>query len=105
MTKFYSVGPDSLDEYERKQVPESYEWVVYSYESGCYEGSGTAIGFNADAKLILVSLGHCSCYGPMEDFGGHEIDPSILDSDEVGYDEIPDAVALKVKELLSNACL
>ena len=67
--KEYNLGPDELtvgsDGYDK--VPDtSAEWVVYSYESGCYDGSGVAVWKVGD-KFGMQNLGHCSCYGPMED--------------------------------------
>ena len=44
-------------------------WLVTDYESGQWEGSGSAVGFNG-IHLLVYNLSHCSCYGPNE--GGPE---------------------------------
>lgn len=41
-------------------------WIVTDYESGSWDGSGTAIGFDGK-NLLSWGLGHCSCNGPFDD--------------------------------------
>lgn len=70
MTKFYSVGPDELGEWDFQNFGkelDNYEWAVYYYESGYYEGSGEIVAFHKESgKLETESLSHCSCYGPID---------------------------------------
>ena len=44
---------------------ENFEWMVYAYYTGSYEGDGEAVGYK-DGNLYFYGLGHCSCYGPLE---------------------------------------
>ena len=47
--KIYNVGKDSLDEYDLEYLDkEAYEYLIYNYEVGDYQGDG-------------------SCYGPLEE--------------------------------------
>lgn len=69
-----SVGPDALSEYDSKSIDipvSTIEWVVYAYEIGSYDGSGTIVIKLKSGKYLTTNLGHCSCYGPVEkdDFG------------------------------------
>lgn len=38
---------------------------IYSYERGSYDGSGMAV-WRHKGKWAYHYLGHCSCYGPLE---------------------------------------
>lgn len=58
-------GPDWVD-IEPSSLPEGTETVLYWYESGSYEGSGTAYARTAGGRFYTLYLGHCSCYGPGE---------------------------------------
>ena len=68
--KIYQVGPDmpyGLPEEDDQQ----FDWVVFWYEDGGYDGSGEAVALCKDDGLLYIKdLGHCSCYGPMD--GGLE---------------------------------
>jgi len=63
-----NVGP-SEDDPGISQLPDDTELVVYWYEAGSYEGSGTAYAL-AKSKWFEKDLGHCSCYGPWEPEAG-----------------------------------
>ncbi|MCA9280364.1 MAG: hypothetical protein KDA34_14845 [Phycisphaerales bacterium] len=63
----YKVGPDDLDEWELSKIPTDAEWVIYSCEIGDYCGSGTMLCKVGDSYLCH-DMGHCSCFGPMEEF-------------------------------------
>lgn len=66
--KIYNVGRDSLDEYDLEDLDkEAYEYLIYNYEVGYYDGSGAAVLKDNNGKFILIDLGHCSCYGPLEE--------------------------------------
>lgn len=43
------------------------EYFVYNYQTGDYEGHGWAVWKLPDGKFGYTDLGHCSCYGPVED--------------------------------------
>lgn len=105
--KIYNVGKDALSEYDLEYLDEeSYEYLIYNYEISPWEGSGAAVFKDNNGKFILIDLGHCSCYGPLE-----ERDPKCIYSlegitkllnkrcqDEYGGQYIKD-VAKKLKEL------
>jgi hypothetical protein len=61
--KIINCGPDELT--WAHNLPEGeVEWLIYWYESGSYEGSGSAYAKTADGRYWEMGLGHCSCYGP-----------------------------------------
>lgn len=60
----YNVGSDELD----FSLDEKFLWVVYSYESDYYEGYGEAVAYDKNGNIHIFGLGHCSCYGPLEDW-------------------------------------
>lgn len=67
--QIYSVGEDELNsEYDLGHLPKNTEWAVYSYRASDYGGDGIIVT-KVDSKFYMCGLGHCSCYGPMEDFG------------------------------------
>ena len=66
--KIYNVGRNSLDEYDLKYLDkEAYEYLIYNYEVDDYDGSGAAVLKDKNGKFALIDLGHCSCYGPLEE--------------------------------------
>lgn len=76
--KIISLGPDELSEWDlstncySKRDEEPYigkvkaDVFLYWYENGGYDGTGFALWRN-DGKWAYQHLGHCSCYGPLED--------------------------------------
>jgi hypothetical protein len=69
--EIYNVGQDELSEYDLQEVvKEKYLWLVYWYENDGYDGNGEAVALGVDGMLYRTGLSHCSCYGPMEAFGG-----------------------------------
>ena len=105
--QIYNAGRDSLSKYDLEYLDkEAYEYLIYNYEVGYYGGSGAAVLKDNDGKFILIDLGHCSCYGPLE-----ERDPKCIYSlaeilklldkrcqDVYGGEYVKD-VAKKLKEL------
>lgn len=66
--KIYNVGVDSLGEYDFERLDEeSYKYFIYNYRDFGYDGSGAAVLKDDNGKFTLVNLGHCSCYGPLEE--------------------------------------
>lgn len=65
--KVFSVGPDGYD--PDAAADGLIEWVVYWYQSGDYDGDGDAVARYADGTYRTAGLGHCSCYGPWDDWG------------------------------------
>ena len=111
--KIYNVGRNSLDEYDLKYLDkEAYEYLIYNYEVGDYEGDGAAVLKDKNGKFVLMDLGHCSCFGPLEERNPkcvYSLDEilKLLDKrcqDKYDGEYIKD-VAKKLKELegLNNA--
>lgn len=104
----FSVGPDDLDDYELKAVREDgrFEWFIYWYESGSWEGSGYALAYNKeDGLLHHKSLSHCSCYGPMEDWascGEVTVDEFLNGTESVFDYDCRDEIKIKAIELLKG---
>ena len=105
--KTHNVGRDSLDEYDLEYLDkEAYEYLIYNYEVGDYDGSGAAVLKDNNGKFMLIDLGHCSCFGPLEEckpkciYSLEEI-IKLLDKrcqDVYGSEYVKD-VAKKLKEL------
>lgn len=105
--KIYNVDRDSLDKYDLEYLDkEAYEYLIYNYEVGYCDGSGAAVLKDNNGKFILIDLGHCSCYGPLEErnpkciYSLEEItkllDKRCKDKYDSGYVK---GVAEKLKEL------
>jgi hypothetical protein len=60
-----------------------FDWLVYSYGHGSYEGGGDML-WKKEGKYFHHDMGHCSCYGWENDI-----------EMEVGYDSL--------EELLKNS--
>lgn len=65
----FNVGPEEIC----IPIGDPYDWLVYWYQSGSYEGDGVA-AYKKDGKFGWANLGHCSCYGPEEQLGLAEMD-------------------------------
>lgn len=104
--KIYNVGQDVLsEEYDLGQVvKEKYLWLVYWYENGGYDGHGEAVALGTDGMLYRTGLSHCSCYGPMDGFGGVTAitkEEFLRDKDDIFDYDARKEVKDKVRELLS----
>ena len=65
LIRIHSVGPDALSE---DDIPPHINPAVYYYEVRGYEGNGNFVFHDANTgKWGCKSLGHCSCYGPLEE--------------------------------------
>lgn len=72
--KIISLGEDNLSEYDLEEIPKlerqlSYkvkEFIYYYIDLG-YDGEGCAVFLDSNDKWHIIDLGHCSCYGPLED--------------------------------------
>ncbi len=62
----YSVGPILLDGYDLQHLPDDLAAVIYWYEQGDYEGDGILVELHNDYTVSYGYLGHCSCFGPMD---------------------------------------
>lgn len=61
----YSCGPDPLSAWELEKFP-NWDFISYFYEIGDYCGSGAMIGIKGNLA-VAHDMGHCSCYGPVEE--------------------------------------
>ncbi len=114
----HSLGSANLCDSELAVFTEDkYEWVVYWYECDCYEGSGMLFALRKDGKVDADMLGHCSCYGPLDDWPGNTQDmhetlrEMIFDPDRPGKERrMPEdhdypmwqAINIKIRELLAE---
>lgn len=72
--KIVSLGNDKLEPYDLEKVETQSKNLrydikefVYWYRIRLYEGSGCAIFLDKNDKWHIIDLGHCSCFGPVED--------------------------------------
>lgn len=111
--KIYNVGENALSEDELEYLDkETYEYFIYNYADFGYDGSGAAVLKDNNGKFVLMDLGHCSCFGPLEERNPkcvYSLDEilKLLDKrcqDKYDGEYIKD-VAKKLKELegLNNA--
>ena len=73
-TKIISVGKDTLSKCDleeisklEKQLPYKVKEFIYYYMYFCHEGGGCAVFLDSNDKWHIIDLGHCSCFGPVED--------------------------------------
>ena len=97
------VGESSLEdvvEQVRNKGPVGVhiEWIIYHYEDHGYEGSGTLIARLSNGRYLHTNMGHCSCYGPLDDlsWGGYEASVVKTDLNLMGMPS-PDQVAVTAK--------
>lgn len=103
--ELYKVGKDDLGQYDLYDVdPEKFEWLVYSYDFwGQYEGDGEAVALGKDGLLYVHDMSHCSCYGPMDQFGNKgtmTVEEFLREKDDVHDYQARDEVESKVRMLL-----
>lgn len=65
-SKIKNVGPSQLSKWFDNMIPNNVLWGIAWYHAEPYEGSGTAVFAMPKGKFVTVYLGHCSCYGPLE---------------------------------------
>lgn len=58
---------EDVGEYQIKNIPDNVRWFAYAYSSGDYEGSGYGCAAFDDGTYRIVNMGHCSCYGPLDE--------------------------------------
>jgi hypothetical protein len=64
-SEYYDLS--ELSEYDIKYLEKAgIEEAWYWYASGSYEGNGEILMKKGDSYSVH-SMGHCSCYGPVED--------------------------------------
>jgi len=104
--KIYQVGPDTPYDLPGEDN-QRFEWLVYWYEDGGYDGSGEAVAFCKDEGMLYVrNLEHCSCYGPLD--GGMEsgvkypVEKFLEEKDDIFTYDARKEIKEKVSELLAS---
>ena len=102
MVTLHDVGPDSDDPGFTNEMLQEAVWIVYWYQAEEWKGRGEAVSLLPDGRLIKNDLDHCSCYGPIANWGKTEITPEdlVASLDHVLVNVCTDRVARKVLELL-----
>lgn len=107
--KIYKVGPEELDKFDLENLKleeNQFKWMVYWYEIDMMEGSGEAVALHVETGLLHVEdLGHCSCYGPLDDgilLSGdtYTVEKFLSDKDDITEFDARKEVKDKVRELL-----
>ncbi len=68
--QLYNVGPDRFDESDFDNIlrDHEYKWIVVYYLHYGPEGEGELLALGMDGVLTFKALGHCSCFGPLDDW-------------------------------------
>lgn len=110
MVEMFKVGPDELNEWDLNEVKDDprFEWFVYWYQDGGYDGQGDALALcKEDGLLYYKDLSHCSCYGPMEGWSTgstkYTVEQFFEDSDSIFAWTVRDEIKAKVTELLPRS--
>lgn len=104
--RIYSVGEIEFDKYDFEEGQldsDQYEWLVYGYEQGFWDGSGYAVALRKDGQLQYKGLDHCSCFGPLDGWPGASsvtIEEFFRVKENIHDDDWSLSVKRKVKELL-----
>lgn len=108
MCEIYDLGPEcftgDIDLYIKG---DQYEWIVCYYENyDGYSGGGEIVALRKDGLLEFRDLAHCSCYGPLEEWGTNTpmtIEEYLRPKNSI-HDFAPgEVVDAKVRELLGVA--
>lgn len=57
------IDDDDLQYLDKKD----YEYIICSYAHDMWSGEGAAVLKARNGKFMFIELGHCSCYGPLEE--------------------------------------
>lgn len=57
------IDDDDLQYLDKKD----YEYIICSYAQDMWSGEGAAVLKDINGKFMFIELGHCSCYGPIEE--------------------------------------
>lgn len=102
--QIYEIGGESLEYYGLEhECPPNTIWVIHNYDVGQYDGYGKAIAYDGE-YLWECDLGHCSCYGPLDDGFSKigTIEDLFSTSDRSIFDEdFSDEVLNKIWELVN----
>jgi len=103
--QIYNVGPQAFSESDFESIlrDHEYKWIVIWYEYDFWEGSGELVALGMDGLLHLKGLGHCSCYGPLDEWEQAEkvtIEEFLRRKDSIFDLEFRKEVDEKVRSLL-----
>lgn len=87
----------SWDLEELAKHPITHAW--YWYAAGSYEGTGQLLVRFDNGKWGLMSMNHCSCYGPLNNFDSYDTFDSL---NEIAARSTPDAYR-EVSDLIDAA--
>lgn len=96
-----------LDDYAIEEIHKrlkDFDWFVYNYGEGDYEGDGNAI-FKKDGKFHEASLHHCSCFGPTENLdlkGGKDTLEELLNNCSEDLNKELDNIVKYIKKNLEG---
>ena len=62
-TESSEIDDDDLEYLDKKD----YEYIICSYAQDMWSGEGAAVLKDRNGKFMFIELGHCSCYGPLEE--------------------------------------
>lgn len=95
---------DELSEWNWNNInKDDYQWAVYWYENGGYDGSGELVALGKDGFLYYTNLGHCSCYGPLEAGLSKTTEEEFFkDKDDIWQKDWNASIKDKVKELMGR---
>lgn len=97
VTEFNFINPESYTE-EYKVVNAKLDILAYWHSHGNYEGTGCAL-FSKDGLWYYEYLGHCSCYGPWDSFGGKIFSGGAKSYEEI-YNSASDDLRLDLDPLM-----
>lgn len=105
--QIYNVGPDRFDESDFKYVPldQEYKWAVVWYIHYGPEGDGEVVALGMDGLLHYKGLGHCSCFGPLDEWEACEtvtIEEFLRPKDSIHDLEFRKEVEQLVRSLLAG---
>jgi hypothetical protein len=101
------AGSGEFDSWDLEQIGKDLDAdiVVYYYVYGSYEGSGFAAFVYKD-KYGYTDLGHCSCYGPVDDLRGVKACYTLEEVEKIAEknysEEHGPAVVERLKELINE---
>jgi len=60
---------DGWNEHEKEKLEKiGFVFLTDNYNEGCYEGEGHILACFGEDDWHYHNCGHCSCYGPIDDF-------------------------------------
>lgn len=104
--QIYNVGPREFSEYQLDSMHgHDCRWLVYWYQYDCFLGTGELVALGMDGLLHCKSLGHCSCFGPLERWDAAytvTVEEFLRTKKSIHDLEFRPEIELKVRSLLST---